>query len=74
MLKFKDLTKEISLTSLPFPRSLKDFNQEIFKGLKVYPDALMGFQEIKKDLTNDDLLVVTGSMYLVSLIKNNLNK
>lgn len=72
--RLKDLTKEISLTSLPFPRSLKDFNQEIFKGLKVYPDALMGFQEIKKDLTNDDLLVVTGSMYLVSLIKNNLNK
>lgn len=71
--RLKELTSEIFLTSLPFPRSLKDFNNEIFQGLTVYNDALGGFKEIKKHLKEDDLLVVTGSMYLVSLIKNNLN-
>lgn len=64
------LTNEIYLTSVAFPRALKDFNEKLFKGLKVYTNPLEAFIQLKSSLTSNDILVITGSMYLVSLIRN----
>lgn len=72
--RIKTLTTEIYLTSLDYPRALKNFSDGVFKGLKIYKDPLNGFKTIKESLLQDDVLVVTGSIYLVSLIRSELIK
>lgn len=66
----KSLSVDIYLTSVDYPRALKDFSGDIFKGLKVYGEPIEAFNEIKDTLEDDEVLVITGSMYLVSLIRN----
>jgi dihydrofolate synthase/folylpolyglutamate synthase len=70
--RLRMLTDEVYLTSINYPRALKDFSADIFKGLEVFPDPLEGFFKLKNFLEKDEVLVVTGSIYLVSLIRNEL--
>lgn len=68
--RLKELTSEIYLTSLDYPRALKDFSNDIFNGLKVFNEPLKVFKKLKSTLTKEDCLVVTGSIYLVGVIRN----
>ncbi len=68
--KLKEEVDELNLTSLQFPRALNNFNESIFKGLNVYDTPVEGYKNIEKNLKDDEVLVITGSMYLVSEIRN----
>lgn len=68
--RLKETTPYVYLTQLTLPRALKNFNEDVFKGLKVYEKPLEAFLTIKETLDVDDILVITGSMYLVSEIRN----
>jgi len=46
--RLRMLTDEVYLTSINYPRALKDFSADIFKGLEVFPDPLEGFFKLKK--------------------------
>lgn len=79
MMKDKDLKEvfslfnsadQITLTTIPYPRAarLEDFPKDVQNKYHYEVDYKKAFKELKESLQNDDILVVTGSFYLVSAI------
>lgn len=81
MMKDKDLEQvfdlfssddEVLLTTLDYPRVAKkdDFPIEVQRRYNYDEDYRLGFTQLKAKLARNDVLVVTGSFYLVSAILN----
>lgn len=79
MMKDKDLSQvfalfkkndDVTLTTIPYPRAAKkdDFPKEIQAKYRYQADYRHAFQTLRQQLTTHDLLLVTGSFYLVSAI------
>lgn len=79
MMKDKDLTQvfslfnkddEVCLTTIPYPRAAKlaDFPLTVQKKYHYEEDHLRAFRTLKRNLSENDILLVTGSFYLVSAI------
>lgn len=66
----KEEVFELNLTKLHFPRALNSFDEDIFEDLNIYKTPIEGFNELQEKLKNNEVLVITGSMYLVSEIRN----
>lgn len=64
--------KNIYLTSVKMPRAAKldDFINVLGKMYTYVPNGRKAFEKIRKKLGKDDMLVITGSFYLVSEILN----
>jgi bifunctional protein folC len=81
MMKDKDLSEvftlfnhneKITLTTIDYPRAAKkaDFPAEVLEKYKYRKNAIQAYIDLKKNLKENDTLVVTGSFYLVSQILN----
>ncbi|WP_251717303.1 bifunctional folylpolyglutamate synthase/dihydrofolate synthase [Lactobacillus agrestimuris] len=80
MMKDKDLEKvfslfkneEVTLTSIPYPRAAKldDFPKDVQTRYPYVKDYQKAFRLLQDDLKDDEVLLVTGSFYLVSGILN----
>lgn len=81
MMKDKDIAQvfslfnsrdKITLTTIAYPRAAKlaDFPQKIRGKYPYEADCIHAFQKIKQTLAVNDILLVTGSFYLVSAILN----
>ena len=80
MMKDKDLEKvfslfkneEVTLTSSPYPRAAKldDFPKDVQTRYPYVKDYQKAFRLLQDDLKDDEVLLVTGSFYLVSGILN----
>ncbi len=81
MMKDKDLSEvfalfnhneKITLTTIDYPRAAKkaDFPVEVLEKYKYRKNAIQAYIDLKKNLKENDTLVVTGSFYLVSQILN----
>lgn len=81
MMKDKDLSEvftlfnhneKIILTTIDYPRAAKkaDFPAEVLEKYKYRKNAIQAYIDLKKNLKENDTLVVTGSFYLVSQILN----
>lgn len=79
MMKDKDLEEvfslfsekdQVELTTIPYPRAAKkeDYPSLVQKKYHFEVDYRKAFYNLKKELGPDDLLLVTGSFYLVSAI------
>lgn len=79
MMKDKDLTQvfslfseedEVCLTTIPYPRAAKlsDFPIAVQKKYHYEENYITAFNALKRSLSENDILVVTGSFYLVSAI------
>ncbi|QNQ82473.1 bifunctional folylpolyglutamate synthase/dihydrofolate synthase [Lactobacillus sp. PV037] len=85
MMKDKDLTQvfelfddkdEINLTRISYPRAakLEDFPIDIQKRATYTEDYKEAFDKVVNRLKKDDILVVTGSFYLVGAILNYIHQ
>lgn len=81
MMKDKDLSEvftlfnhneKITLTTIDYPRAAKkaDFPAEVLEKYNYRKNAIQAYIDLKKNLKENDTLVVTGSFYLVSQILN----
>ncbi|MDH5100347.1 bifunctional folylpolyglutamate synthase/dihydrofolate synthase [Lactobacillus kefiranofaciens] len=81
MMKDKDLEQvfdlfnpadEVLLTSLNYPRVAKknDFPISVQRRYNYEGDYRTGFTKLKEKITSNDILLVTGSFYLVSAVLN----
>lgn len=81
MMKDKDIEQvfslfsaddEVVLTTIPYPRAAKraDFPQDIQNRYEYIADLKQAFSKLRSTLKKDDILLVTGSFYLVSAVLN----
>ncbi|GAA3628496.1 folylpolyglutamate synthase/dihydrofolate synthase family protein [Lactobacillus hamsteri] len=81
MMKDKDLDQvfslfnesdQITLTTIPYPRAAKlaDFPIEVREKYNYAEDYQVAYKNLKNDLNVNDILLVTGSFYLVGAILN----
>ncbi|KRL91363.1 bifunctional folylpolyglutamate synthase/dihydrofolate synthase [Lactobacillus kalixensis] len=81
MMKDKDLEQvfslfdkndEVMLTTIPYPRAAKkaDFPKDVQEKYQYFSDYQAAFKKAKNSLNENDLLLVTGSFYLVSAVLN----
>lgn len=79
MMKDKDLAQvfalfgehdQVTLTTIPYPRAAKkqDFPREVQRKYDYEPNYRQAFCNLKGQLNPNDILLVTGSFYLVSAI------
>jgi dihydrofolate synthase / folylpolyglutamate synthase len=71
----KDIANEIILTSFPYERAMDP--NEVYQTYplangKVIADCLEAYRFLSKKLTNDDVFVVTGSLYFLNHIRTML--
>ncbi len=66
----KTMGNEIILTEIDYHRAYKVSNMN--KHLKKFSDPLKAYQEVSNNLKEDEVLIITGSLYFVSFMKNNL--
>lgn len=70
--KFEEFVDELHITQLDYPRcsEAKDLYAESKHPKKyLHPDAIPAFQYLRKNLKEDEILVVCGSLYLISDIR-----
>ncbi|NLN50476.1 MAG: bifunctional folylpolyglutamate synthase/dihydrofolate synthase [Acholeplasmataceae bacterium] len=73
MLKIlNEISQNINLTVLDYPRALTTFSPEMKGQYKIYFNPIAGFEELVSKLTINDVLVITGSIFLVSKISHYL--
>ncbi|CCI85439.1 FolC family protein [Lactobacillus pasteurii DSM 23907 = CRBIP 24.76] len=65
-----DQRDEVFLTTIPYVRAAKkeDFPDEIIAKYSYFEDYQTAFSKLRDSLQKDDILLVTGSFYLVSAI------
>lgn len=66
----KKMSSEIILTEIDYHRAYKV--SSMHENLLKYQDPIKGYKEITKRLKEDEVLIITGSLYFVSFMKNNL--
>lgn len=66
----KKMSNEIILTEIDYHRAYKVVNMH--EQFKKFQNPLDGYKEIVSKMSNDEVLIVTGSLYFVSFMKNNL--
>jgi dihydrofolate synthase/folylpolyglutamate synthase len=70
--KFEEFVDELHITQLDYPRcsEAKDLYAESKHPKKyLHPDAIPAFQYLRKNLKEEEILVVCGSLYLISDIR-----
>lgn len=81
MMKDKDLEEvfslfdkddQVELTTIPYPRAakLKDFPQDIIQRYPYEADWQKAFKKLKEQSKSNDILLITGSFYLVGAVLN----
>ncbi|WEV45683.1 bifunctional folylpolyglutamate synthase/dihydrofolate synthase [Streptococcaceae bacterium ESL0687] len=64
---------DLYLTTFDFPKAL-DLSSEDYKAYKHFPTWAYGLEQLKDNLKEDDLIIITGSLYFISQIRGEFFK
>ena len=69
-----EITNDITLTTIDYHRALDMNSEELLFDLPRIKDPIEAFNKIYNLLDKDDVLVITGSLYFASFMRNYLIK
>ena len=69
-----DNFKDITITEFDYYRAFKieDLSEDILKQVKIIKNYQIAIDELIKSMKNDDILIITGSLYFISDVRKYL--
>ncbi|WEV61194.1 bifunctional folylpolyglutamate synthase/dihydrofolate synthase [Streptococcaceae bacterium ESL0729] len=64
---------DLYLTTFDFPKAL-NLSSEAYKAYKQFPDWKLALGGVQTDLKEDDMIIITGSLYFISQIRDDFFK